>query len=80
MMVHSVQVCQGNEVIAFLQETNHGDNRWFVYIPGLNGASEVVDNPDEVQQLYRVITDPGFSGYMVFRAREYEDVVVAVVL
>lgn len=77
MIVDCVQLCQGPDVIAVLQNDSCGTRRWF--IPLAHGNYELVDNDDENRQLYHCIQGD-FTGYMVFRAVEYEDVVVCVVL
>mgnify|MGYP000844883385 CR=1 FL=1 len=77
MKIQYVQVCDRNEVIAELHEVE-GRKVW--RIPLAHGAFEPVEDESEIKQLYRVIQDPDFAGYMVFRARECDDVTVCVIL
>jgi hypothetical protein len=78
MIVDCIQVCCRNEVIAELTDNSNATPQWF--IPLQHGKREVIEDAQEIAQLYRCIEDPDFAGYMIFRAREYEDVVTCVVL
>jgi hypothetical protein len=77
MQIQYIQVCDRNEVIAELHEDG-GRKLW--RIPLQHGKYEPIEDAAEIAQLYRVIQDPDFTGYMVFRCVEYEDVVVCVIL
>lgn len=72
MKVECIQLCQGPDVIAELADDREGERRWTV------NEDEVVDDPAEEAQLYHCL-DGDFTGYMVFRGVEYEDVTVCVV-
>lgn len=79
MQIKSVQVCCYNEVIAELKDDHGLGPRWYAQVrrgPGV-WDDELIDNLEEIQQLERVISGDT-TGYMVFRAKEYEDVVVCV--
>jgi hypothetical protein len=79
MQVKAIQVCQGQDIIAELREDHGLPPRWYVQIRTDAGWSwEIVDDLQEVQQLERVI-EGDTTGYMVFRTKEYEDVVVCVI-
>jgi hypothetical protein len=77
MNIQYIQVCDRNEVIAELYEVE-GRKVW--RIPGRFGAYEPIEDEQEIAQLYRVIQDPDFAGYMIFRCRECEDVTTCVIL
>ncbi len=83
LQVMCIQLCQGPDVIAVLQGVKVGrrwERRWFVPTRNETGPiEELVDNPAENDQLYHCISGD-FTGYMVFRAVEYEDVQICVVL
>lgn len=66
-----IQLCQGPDVIATLF-----DDSWFIPLPG--GKYEIVDNEPESKQLYHCLSGD-FTGYMIFRCVEYEDVQICVV-
>lgn len=79
MQVQAIQLCQGPDVIATLKEDHGLDRRWYVHIPYSGGKEEIVANDEENAKLYHCISGD-FTGYMVFRCVEYEDVQICVIL
>lgn len=89
MRIQRIELQCNHELIAVLESRGADDEdapRWYIWTPSISSATyaggtfEVVEDPNEVLQLTHCIEGSDFSGYMVFRAREYEDVVVKVVL
>lgn len=78
LRVDCVQLCQGPDVIAYLEDRGGGP-RWYVgTTPTGWSNAEVIEDQGEIELLERQIAGEG-TGYMIWRAREYNDVQVVVV-
>lgn len=76
MRVDAIQLCQGPDVIAQLQDFRGEGRTWCIPLP--HGNFEPIDDEKEIAQLYHCLSGD-FTGYMVFRAVEYEDVQICVI-
>ncbi len=87
MRVQRIELQCNHELIAVLEERgvySEDDPKWYIWNPDPSkyggGTYEVVEDAKDNNALFHCIEGSDFTGYMVFRAREYEDVVVKVVL